>query len=641
MDFTAEQINMAFNNLLEAKSQALVKTDIDNVILSILDPYSLTEDKNIIIKNNVYYVLIGLEQKRDFESLLRKDLDLDINLSRKMVLEIEEKIFRVIEEKTNEYLLKKENDIDGEAKQVSGFSSFRKISGKDLNNRAPLGVESILESRVIDIGKKYKLSIDQLGALVSVTNLVISGEIYASQYRGRLKEKISIDDATFEKIVADVNEEVFKKIRQKMIEEKNEEGFLEDRDIPIPPYASMPLMNRSVFNKNTIPEKKEVPETQVVQPKEPESVDNILEKEIKSIENNIEPKAENKTDIVQEILGSMEHKEKEETPVVIKPVFLVPPEATIPSVMTEPVVTDKTVPVVDKPEIVSTTNTTENTMPVISPFEIPEYTSETSTTEDTTDNKIIPPFIKPITNDPTPIYDTISSPDISQKNEETPVLEPEKTIDNDKTEIPIPNINTPMVEIQNEIVPSPVSQVTINDSLKNVDLDNKKQDVIAENNILVNSGIEIPKPTESSVETENKAPALSVQPQANVFSSSGIEIPIANQEMPDVEIINEDNNTSSTVQTPDISSANIPISLNGQNPINNNVFSSSGIEIPIPDQNTPQVETANKTPSSFIQPQTKEDPIFSQNNSIYADSGVEIIPDNKKSSTDDPYKEVI
>lgn len=603
MDITAEQINMAFNNLLEAKSKAITKLGIKNIIHQVVSNYKLIEQKSLALENNIVFVLIDLLDIRDFEGFLRKDVGISIDQSRQILNEIEEKIFKPVRDLTDYYLEEKEEGLIGEEKKISGVSSLKAIHGKELNNKAAFGVESIFQSRVIDIGKKYKLPIDQLGALVSVTNLVISGEIYASQYRGKLKEKINIDAETFEKIVGDVNEEVFKKIRQKMIEEKIDEGFIDDKDIPIPPYASLPIINRSVFNKNNIPEKKEEFETQIAQPKELEKTDNVVEKETINTKINAGVESENK-DIVQEILGSMEHKENRETPVVIKPVFSAPPEATIPSVLTEPVVTDKTAPVVDKPEIILTT--TKNTIPVISPVEIPESTPETSTIEVITEKKIIPQFIKPITNDSTPVYDTISSPDISQKNEGTPVLEPEKTIDNDKTEIPIPNINTPKVEIQNEIIPSPVSQVAINDALKNVDLENIKQDVVTKNNILVNSGI---------------------------------EIPIANQEMPDVEIIDEENNTSSTVQNTDIPSLNIKVSSNGQNPINNNVFSSSGIEIPISNPTVSSVETENKTPT-VIQPSTKEDPIFSQNNSIYADSGVEIIPDNKKSSTDDPYREV-
>lgn len=532
MRFTAEQINMAFSNLLEAKSMAMVKLGAIDIARQLVSKYNLEKNKSLVLENNIVFVLIDLLDIRDFEAYLRKDVGLSIDEARQILIEIEEKIFKPVRDLTNYYLEEKEEDLIGEEKKISGVSSLRAIHGKDLNNRAAFGVESIFQSRVIDIGKKYKLSIDQLGALVSVTNLVISGEIYASQYRGRLKEKISIDDATFEKIVADVNEEVFKKIRQKIIGEGNNESFLNDKDIPIPPYASAstPLLNKFVLNENNNLEKK--------------SDSFVLSPDIKTptITNNLIPKPE------------------------------------------EPVVNNN---IIQQEEIIKN--------------------PETEGLKEKTENKITPPFIKPITNDPTPIYDTISSPDISQKNEGITVSEPEKITDNIKNETPNSNIPAPSVEIQNEIIPSPINQNTINDSLKNVDLDNKKQAVVTENNILVNSGI---------------------------------EIPIANQEMPDVEIIDEENNTSSTIQNTDISSVNIPISPNGQNPINNNVFSSSGIEIPIPNTNIPSVEPENKTPS-VVEPSAKEDPIFSQNNSIYADSGVEIISDNKKSSTDDPYKEVI
>lgn len=313
MDYTIEQINMAFNNLLEAKSNAMIEMDIKNVVHDILEGYSLIEDKRTVINNAIYYVLIGLAQKRDFESFLQKDLGFDISLSRKMILEIEEKIFQPIEDKINEYLSEKESLIDLEDEKNKDISIIN-TSEISKNTTAPLGAETILESRVIDIGKRHKLSIDQIGELVEITNLVISGEIYASQYRGRLKERIDINQETFEKIIIDINEEILKDIRKKMMEEKGENTIWSEKDIPLPPYASLPSSRYSFPVKNDFSTKNQSINTNPIKQTKDTS---LLEKNTQEDNNKIEvaklelPKKEEEDKTEKETQNNIDKKEND------------------------------------------------------------------------------------------------------------------------------------------------------------------------------------------------------------------------------------------------------------------------------------------------------------------------------------------
>lgn len=67
-----------------------------------------------------------------------------------------------------------------------------------------------------DIGGKYTLSIEQMGAFQTETMLVLIGLSHPEEYAEHLKQKAEIPAEKIPEIVAEANERIFKSIRQSL-----------------------------------------------------------------------------------------------------------------------------------------------------------------------------------------------------------------------------------------------------------------------------------------------------------------------------------------------------------------------------------------------------------------------------------------
>lgn len=89
---------------------------------------------------------------------------------------------------------------------------------KDKFNSLPEALQNAITSsdyqqKLINIQQKYKLTVEQLGILEQETSFVLLGITLARDYAGDLKEQLKIDDNTLSGIIADVNTEIFVKIK--------------------------------------------------------------------------------------------------------------------------------------------------------------------------------------------------------------------------------------------------------------------------------------------------------------------------------------------------------------------------------------------------------------------------------------------
>jgi hypothetical protein len=91
--------------------------------------------------------------------------------------------------------------------------------------------------QIISIGKKNGLHIDEMGALQTETVLVLVGLVHPDQYAKNLQHELHIPKEKIDAIIMDVNEKVFKNIRQSLIDfittenENKEEKGIETEDI--------------------------------------------------------------------------------------------------------------------------------------------------------------------------------------------------------------------------------------------------------------------------------------------------------------------------------------------------------------------------------------------------------------------------
>lgn len=113
-------------------------------------------------------------------------------------------------------------------------------------------VSSDYQNKIVDIGKNNKLTVAQLGDLELVTTFVMLGATSPNNYKSEIAEKLGIqDEAVVDKIVDDVNAQIFSTIRDELKEINTPpEGEAEDDDSETFWHHSEEEMNAAGFQAN-------------------------------------------------------------------------------------------------------------------------------------------------------------------------------------------------------------------------------------------------------------------------------------------------------------------------------------------------------------------------------------------------------
>ncbi|MEK7596369.1 MAG: hypothetical protein AAB564_02385 [Patescibacteria group bacterium] len=75
-----------------------------------------------------------------------------------------------------------------------------------------VGLDKTLE----EIGKKYKLRIDQLGILANETRLVMLGLTHPKDFINNLAERLELNEETAKNIAQEINQRIFHEIREEL-----------------------------------------------------------------------------------------------------------------------------------------------------------------------------------------------------------------------------------------------------------------------------------------------------------------------------------------------------------------------------------------------------------------------------------------
>ncbi len=117
MDYSAEQINKAFEKLPKILTEAILETNIDEIELNITNKYKIHLDTATILSNYIIFTLIGLMKAEDFGPNVMKDLGLPEEDSQKIIKDINNLIFKVVRE--NMKNIQKKDTLLQEAKALS------------------------------------------------------------------------------------------------------------------------------------------------------------------------------------------------------------------------------------------------------------------------------------------------------------------------------------------------------------------------------------------------------------------------------------------------------------------------------------------------------------------------------------------
>ncbi len=108
-----------------------------------------------------------------------------------------------------------------------------------------------VDDKIIDIGKKNNLTVEQMGQLSLETHMVMFGFVHPDKFEESLKGSMKLAPETIRGLVKDINENILKNIRQNLIDLHNQtkEKEAEEDDHEILKKAGIEIIN----NEKTSP----------------------------------------------------------------------------------------------------------------------------------------------------------------------------------------------------------------------------------------------------------------------------------------------------------------------------------------------------------------------------------------------------
>ena len=105
------------------------------------------------------------------------------------------------------------NNMDSEVQKTNTDKLFEKLP-QDIKE-AMYGIDS--SEAIQSISKKYNLLIDKMGILSEETGLVMLGLTHPKDFISNLSARLQVDTMTAKSIARDVNEQIFKKVRESLM----------------------------------------------------------------------------------------------------------------------------------------------------------------------------------------------------------------------------------------------------------------------------------------------------------------------------------------------------------------------------------------------------------------------------------------
>src|SRR3989338_5600394 len=93
---------------------------------------------------------------------------------------------------------------------------IRGIYSKLLNDIKEAIFSVDVSDKIIDIGKKHKLAVDKIGIIGNETSRVMLGVTHPNEFIGNLTERLEVDKEKARAIAGEINEQVFKKVRESL-----------------------------------------------------------------------------------------------------------------------------------------------------------------------------------------------------------------------------------------------------------------------------------------------------------------------------------------------------------------------------------------------------------------------------------------
>ncbi|NVN96661.1 hypothetical protein HXX01_00165 [Candidatus Nomurabacteria bacterium] len=220
--------------------------------------YGLNDEQIKSLGTETTILLLGIISPEDYEQTLKTEVKLDGTKTEDLIREIDEKILKDISPKLYEAFNKNIGEL-AENKYGAGFlDKFAKLPDEV---KAAIN-DSSYQATIYEIGNKYALGIDKIGELEDITTKALVGLLKIEEYESTLKSKLGLSDDKNKEMVAELNEKIFKNIKELMKNNPIQKG-----KVPPPPYKKTVMGEQSP----TVgaPTKREIPKPAKITINEP------------------------------------------------------------------------------------------------------------------------------------------------------------------------------------------------------------------------------------------------------------------------------------------------------------------------------------------------------------------------------------
>jgi hypothetical protein len=80
-----------------------------------------------------------------------------------------------------------------------------------------------VDEKIIEIGKKYNLNVEELGQLSLETHGVMLGYILPDQFEESIRKSLNFPELKTKELAEEINEEIFKNIRERLMQQRKKE----------------------------------------------------------------------------------------------------------------------------------------------------------------------------------------------------------------------------------------------------------------------------------------------------------------------------------------------------------------------------------------------------------------------------------
>jgi hypothetical protein len=233
-------------NLQDAFSSMTWMTSLQ----TISEKYKLNDLQKETLATETTLVFLGMIHNDQYENELVDQLEIEADIVDKMIVDINEAIFKPIKmdlEKT--YI----SNIEALATEKYGDDGKLDERFRTLPVDVQEAVGSVdYQNAIVQIGQKEKLTVDQMGALEEATTKVMLGIVHPGEYRGLLMSKLGIEKERVDNIVTAVNTKIFLEIRESFMKMFETEDTKYDKPKVKEVAPTIPTNNAPAIENHTI-----------------------------------------------------------------------------------------------------------------------------------------------------------------------------------------------------------------------------------------------------------------------------------------------------------------------------------------------------------------------------------------------------